>query len=114
MQVDCNNYVLKNSSHHTYWTSNITFGQFRRIRKNCSDQETYEVQASILEQRFKSQNYPTQEIVEAKRRARDLERSSILQTNSRKPVDNAFIQFITQFNRDYFKIQHILNKHWHF
>ncbi|XP_075438932.1 uncharacterized protein LOC142481350 [Ascaphus truei] len=112
-KVDCNNYLLNTSCHHKKWLKNIPPGQFRRIRRNCSDDHIYREQSNILKKRFIAKNYDNDKMDIAIREVGELERIEILKTNPPKPKEEFSIAFLTQFSQDAGSIQQILNKHWH-
>lgn len=50
--VDCNSLLDFRSYHHKQWRTNIPFGQFRRLRKNCTKDSDFQTQSNILHKRF--------------------------------------------------------------
>ncbi|XP_056419489.1 uncharacterized protein LOC130360958 [Hyla sarda] len=56
-KVDINSYLEYNSAHQKQWLKNVPYGQFKRIRKNCMEDNTFAIQAKILSKRFIEKNY---------------------------------------------------------
>lgn len=52
-KVDTYSYLSFDSGHFTKWKTNIPFGQYLRIRKNCMDDGMFVKQSKILQQRFR-------------------------------------------------------------
>ncbi|PIO25998.1 hypothetical protein AB205_0190500, partial [Aquarana catesbeiana] len=55
--TDRNSYLSIRSGHHPNWIKNIPKGQMLRVRRNCSDLDTYAIQANILKERFLQKGY---------------------------------------------------------
>lgn len=112
---------------------NIPFGQFRRVKKNCTSQTTYEEQSVILRHRFEEKGYPKPLIQEAYERASKLSQEEVLKTkpneiqnkanlegtsarssNLNKPGENPrfYTNFITTFNDAHPTIRNIQAKRW--
>lgn len=117
-QVDCNSFLDYKSQHHRKWLNNIPFGQFRRIRRNCTKNGDYVAQGGILRKRLKEKNYPTKIIDEAYTRASKLTQRYCItpKTTSQepKPTKGDYKHsFITTYNHNQRHIRSILEKHWH-
>lgn len=68
-KADCNSLLEYKSSHHKKWLTNISFGQFRRIRQNCTKKKDFTEQSRILTKRLKEKGYPKSIIKGAQERA---------------------------------------------
>lgn len=64
-KVDINSFLSFDSGHYKKWKINISYGQYRRIRKNCTNENKYHKQSKILKQPFKEKGYPNTLIKEA-------------------------------------------------
>lgn len=113
-KVDSNSYLDFNSGHFHKWKKNVPFGQFRRIRKNCTEDATYEEQAHLISQRFIEKGYPKGLIKEASNKARNLIQDQCLTTKTQNTDEKKErINFITAYNKSFTKICGTLQKHWH-
>uniref|UniRef100_A0A803JSK4 Reverse transcriptase domain-containing protein n=1 Tax=Xenopus tropicalis TaxID=8364 RepID=A0A803JSK4_XENTR len=97
--VDVNNYVLASSNHDSAWLKNIPYGQFRRVRKNCSEIGEFEKQAEVITERFQKRGYKPKEIKEAREKTKRLERQQLLVYKDHDQIEgNERFDFITQYN----------------
>lgn len=76
--VDCNSFLDDKSDHQKNWLNNIPYGQFRRIRRNCTRDEDYRTKSKILSQRFREKNYPHQIISVAYNKAKTLSQKTCI------------------------------------
>lgn len=70
--VGCNSLPNFQSSHYKKWLINVPYGQFRRLRKNCSRDIDFESQCKIMESCFLVKGYPKPVIKDAIKRTGDL------------------------------------------
>ncbi|XP_056397711.1 uncharacterized protein LOC130293234 [Hyla sarda] len=56
--VEVNSYLEFDSAHYKPWLRNVPSWQYKRIKKNCTDDETFRMQANILTNRFREKKYP--------------------------------------------------------
>eukprot|EP00079_Xenopus_tropicalis_P035384 XP_017949155.1 PREDICTED: uncharacterized protein LOC108647467 isoform X1 [Xenopus tropicalis] len=111
--VDVNNYVLASSNHDSAWLKNIPYGQFRRVRKNCSEIGEFEKQAEVITERFQKRGYKPKEIKEAREKTKRLERQQLLVYKDHDQIEgNERFDFITQYNPQSKEIKKIIKKHW--
>lgn len=106
-QVDSNSYLEFSSGHHDAWKHNVPFGQFRRVRKNCTEETTFEIQAEKIKQRFQDKGYPKGLIKNAFNRAKKLNQDTCLIP---KPPHQG-VSFITTFNKSHHEIRRVFRKH---
>lgn len=113
-KVDANSYLDFSSGHFHKWKRNVPYGQFRRIRKNCTEDSTYYKQATVIRKRFAEKGYPRGLIKNAMVKAGSLTQAECLKA---KPVENPQqwdkINFITTYNKSHKKIQNIFRRHWY-
>lgn len=127
--MDTNSYINFPSNHYRKWKLNIPFGQFKRVRKNCTQDTTFEKQALTIRRRFEEKGYPKQLLHEAYERAKGLSQKDLLSirgTSSttttttsiaptetdQQPQKNFTTNFITTFNNAHPTIRQILNNRW--
>ncbi|CAH2296079.1 Hypothetical predicted protein, partial [Pelobates cultripes] len=70
--------------HHPTWINNILFGQFIRLCRNCSLLENFEEESLDLCQRFLDKDYDPDIIYRAYQKARNLNRSSLINSLIKK------------------------------
>lgn len=113
-KVDANSYLDFNSGHFHKWKQNVPFGQFRRVRKNCTSDTTFKEQAEVISKRFLDKGYPKGLINNARKKAEVLSQEQCLTTKQRDTgLNYERVNFITTFNRSHAKIQQVFSKHWH-
>lgn len=115
--VDCNSFLHFSSNHHKQWLKNVPYGQFRRIRRNCTNDADFERQSEILKTRFKEKHYPAKLINDAYEKTDRLTQKICLNGNKNTEKDKNKLQykisFITTYNQNYRHIKNILEKNWH-
>lgn len=85
-----------------------------RVRRNCSDLDTYAIQANILKERFLQKGYKgdalnniIQEVANIPREECLKERDCIVPTNQHQ------LGFISGFHHQYRDVEMIFKRHWH-
>ncbi|KAJ1152675.1 hypothetical protein NDU88_005450 [Pleurodeles waltl] len=81
--TDRNSLLLYDSHHPKALRDNLPFGQFLRLRRNCSTAQLFEAQASELKDKLRHRHYPTKVINPAYKRARHNHREALLAPNMR-------------------------------
>lgn len=76
--VDINSYLDFESHHYRNWKENMTFGNVRRIGKNCAQDSQFEKKANIIKGRRKEKGYPKNLITKAYRRAKSSSQAKYL------------------------------------
>ncbi|XP_073516652.1 uncharacterized protein [Phyllobates terribilis] len=100
-----------NSSYPRKLINGIPTGQFLRIRRICSNDETFEKQALDLKDRFRKRGYSEKAIQRSYRRAKFSDRKNLLY-QQRKIGGKDIVRFISTFNSRSNEIWNALNKHW--
>ncbi|XP_077155917.1 uncharacterized protein LOC143818518 [Ranitomeya variabilis] len=89
-----NSLLLASSLHPKSTTNSIPFGQYLRIRKICSEDEQFEIQAKLLRNRFQNRGYNRRVIQKGYWRAKNTPRQQLLHKNQvtpeKKTQDNQF------------------------
>ncbi|XP_068115920.1 mucin-2-like [Hyperolius riggenbachi] len=100
--TDRNGYLDYHSAHHKPWLKNVPFGQFKRLRRNCTNKEDYIKQSEILRTRFQEKHYPTPLIESAFERASTLTQQDCLlpkkQANSDQNSINKRMPIVVNFS----------------
>lgn len=107
--VDTNSYLDFSSGHYSKWKKNVPYGQFRRVRKNCSEDATFEIQAKIIAKRFLEKGYPIKLLEDAYTRAKSLNQNECLTSKEKEQEKSDTFsnrtKFITTYNRSHVTIQ---------
>lgn len=72
-------YLHRTSHHPCHIFTSLPFGEFLRVRRNCSDLTTFDKSADILLEGFISRGYDPQTLQQALIRARNTKRETLLQ-----------------------------------
>ncbi|OCT61211.1 hypothetical protein XELAEV_18047235mg [Xenopus laevis] len=116
------NSLLHASSQHPQKTiTGIPVGQYLRIRRICSNQDDFKIEAKKLYERFRERGYSHNSLKKAYKRALDTNRQSLLvskdsnsKVNRRNGNDNTKqFRLIGDYSAEHNTIKHIVNKHWH-
>lgn len=101
------------------WLNNIPYGQFCRIRQNCTSDRDYIIQSKILSERSKEKNYPFTIINESYKKAGRLTQNICIHKhgNIKKGTNKSSSKykhsFVTTYNQNQRYIRAILERHWH-
>ncbi|XP_077155825.1 uncharacterized protein LOC143818374 isoform X2 [Ranitomeya variabilis] len=105
------NALLDFSSFHPWHTKvGVPTGQFLRVRRNCTRDHDFSIQARDLSDRFRERGYPRHIISKAYQRAKSQDQKSLLSSKGR--CQETQTRFITDFNDSWKQVGDILSKHW--
>ncbi|XP_077148180.1 uncharacterized protein LOC143808889 isoform X2 [Ranitomeya variabilis] len=105
------NSLLEFTSFHPWHTKvGVPTGQFLRVRRNCTRDCDFSVQARDLTDRFQQRGYPKRIISMAYQRARNQDQRSLL--SPRRRCQDTQTRFITDYNSGWTQVSSILSKHW--
>ncbi|KAM4015995.1 uncharacterized protein ACNLHF_002507 [Anomaloglossus baeobatrachus] len=111
-QTSVNSLLHATSSHLPSTIKAIPVGQFLRVRRICSFEESFERQSGELRDRFRDRGYGANVIKRGYLRAKATSRTQLLSCAKRKKQSDNTIRFITTYNNQWFQIRKILTKHW--
>ncbi|XP_078510994.1 uncharacterized protein LOC144770387 [Lissotriton helveticus] len=107
------NSLLQYSSHHPRaLRDNLPFGQFLRIRRNCSIKEHYFEQSEDLARRLKERGYPKRLVTKARKRAWFYPHEELLTQKDQTTQSQDRLVCVTTFSTKSNKIKRIINQHW--
>lgn len=117
-ETAANTLLLAQSHHPKPLINRIPTGQFLRIRRNCSEDKLFLIEAGDLYQLFRERGYSHLPLKKAKDKALKSKREDLLVTQKRPQqivhnTEAAFPRIITKFSSQWTEVQKILNKHWH-
>ncbi|XP_069584215.1 uncharacterized protein [Ranitomeya imitator] len=105
------NALLEFNSFHPWHTKvGVPTGQFLRIRRNCTRDQDFLMQARDLTDRFRQRSYPKRVVATAFQRARQHDQASLLIPVGRSRESQT--RFITDYNDSWGQVRHILTRHW--
>lgn len=95
--TDGNQFVPWDSYHPINLKKSIPYAQFLRIKRNCSREEDYEIEAKDLFTRFSERGYPFAVINNAYQKAALIERSKLLMNETIKKKDEEQLTFVVDY-----------------
>lgn len=108
------NTILHASSAHPrplLWA--IPYSQYLRLKRNCSDQESFLCEASALRDRLLLRGYSHSILKKSFKRANGHTRREILFSHRKKPDNCAPVRMIMRFSNQHESIKSILDRFWH-
>ncbi|XP_053575241.1 LOW QUALITY PROTEIN: histone-lysine N-methyltransferase, H3 lysine-36 specific [Bombina bombina] len=106
------NSLLHSTSAHAPGTMrSLPTGEFLRLRRNCSEAQTFELRALDLEERLLKRGYSKRSIKKAKQRARLTPRQNLLHKRQKK-TNSQIPRLILTHNTQTPQIINIIKKHW--
>ncbi|XP_078524891.1 vomeronasal type-2 receptor 1-like [Lissotriton helveticus] len=92
--------------------TNLPYGQFLRLRRNCTQIKDYKTQAQDLKKKLQQRRYPEKIIDVAMKRARNNNREALLE--NKIPPDEASTRpiCVTTYSSSTNEVSKLMNKHW--
>ncbi|KAM4043149.1 uncharacterized protein ACNLHF_013530 isoform 1-T1 [Anomaloglossus baeobatrachus] len=106
-----NSFLHASSSHPAYMLNAVPVGQFLRIRRVCSTNEDFEVQATKLKTMFRERGYSNRSIKHAYHRAKYSTRDQLLYPKN-KPHGDEVVRFVTQYHAQFSAMRECVSKSW--
>ncbi|XP_078506462.1 uncharacterized protein LOC144765749 [Lissotriton helveticus] len=106
-----NSLLLYESYHPKSLRQHLPYGQFLRVRRNCSNREDFEVHARNLCGQLRDRHFPNSLIKRSKKRAVNSNREALLEAPIPKPPLTR-LTFVSTFNTRSNAIQKIVKRHW--
>lgn len=112
--VDTNSYLDFGGGHLQQWKTNVPFGQYRLVRKNCTIDTTFKKQAKVLQKRFLDKEYPISLTTQSYNKGKTyIQECFLREKNKRTDDERTRINFITTYHMAYSEIKKILSQHWY-
>lgn len=108
--TDRNSLLHFRSHHPKALRGNLPYGQFLRIRRNCSDTQDFDRQAHQLEKDLRDRQYPPSVVQKARKRPRNTNREALLEPKERE--DTNTLTCVTTFTPASNNIKKIINRNW--
>ncbi|CAJ0967291.1 unnamed protein product [Ranitomeya imitator] len=106
------NSLLHWDSHHPVSLKRgIPKGQFLRLRRNCSREDTFKCQSGDMLNRFREKGYPRPVVSRAYDLARRTDRQGLLQKHRRTEVEDT-VRVIGTFDTQHHEVRRAFTRHW--
>ena len=113
--TDSHNYLLYSSAHPEHCKKSLPYSQFLRIRRICSSVENFEKHSDTLSNHFERRGYPLKLIQDARDKARQKERHTLLSNDCNKRGDTDDSLYIIQtYQPDWGGLRDVVSKNWDF
>ena len=86
--TDTHNYLHFSSFHPGHTKRGGPFGQFLRVRRNCTRLDDYDKHSKVMKAHYTDRGYPSQQVEGARQKARQIDRSSLLDPSREKEQKN--------------------------
>lgn len=110
--VDRNSYLPLSSCHHSNWLFNIPKGQLMRLRRNCTLEEDFYMQARMIGERFTSKGYDQEFIKDKIVEVGQMQRKELLEDKTPMCQQDQ-VPLVFDYNFQHKKIESIISRHWH-
>lgn len=105
-----NSLVHATSSHPGPLVASVPYGQYLRLRRNCSENSHFETEAKALQNRLLSRCYSRKCLKKAYLKAKYRERSFVIHSPRKvKPVEG--VRLITRFSGQHRQMRDLLQQH---
>ena len=108
--TDTHQYLLPTSCHPKHCCKNVPYSLALRLRRVCSESDTFESRARELTEHLRKRGYQKQEISLAIERARQQKRENLL--SYRPKSESSVLPFVLTYHPDLPKVRYIVNKRW--
>ena len=110
--TDTHQYLLPSSCHPKYCSRNVPYSLALRIRRICSNPDTFESTATELSDQLRRRGYNIQSISTATSKARSQRRDDLLRYKPKPEPSGTLIPFVLTYHPELPKVKEIVNKHW--
>lgn len=106
-----NSLLHTNISHPLSMITNVLYGQYLRLRRNCNESVHFEHEAKTLIDRLRLWGYSNKCLRKAYIRAKKQDRSHLIHGQTPKPDPG--LRLITRFSGQHRQVRNLLQKHWY-
>jgi hypothetical protein len=110
--TDTHQYLLPTSCHPKHCSRNIPYSQALRIRRICTNTDTFNKRADELSAHLQSRGYRTDSVSEAIMKARAHKRDDLLKPNTKDTNTNKRLPFVVTYHPNLPNIRATIDKHW--
>lgn len=112
-KTDKNTLLHYKSFHPQSQRDNIPFGQFLRLRRNCSSINDFNTHAEVLKEKLMNRGYPKKLIKQSFKRAKYYNREVLVCPEEGKAKEDLKrVVFVNQFSNISNQIKNIVNRNW--
>ena len=104
-------YLRRNSSHPPHIFSSLPYGEFVRIRRNCSDLDSYDKHSATILHAFQSRGYKLTDLTTAHDKARSLARHDLLSKYDSVTQPSNLIAPVSELRNHYLILPYHLANH---
>ena len=105
-------YLLLTSCHPKHCCKNIPYSLALRLRRICSDSNTFELRAKELTNQLHQRSYLKQDIASAIDKARQRSRDALLSYRPKSAEVGTILPFVLTYHPDLPKVRDIVDKNW--
>ena len=110
--TDTHQYLLPTSCHPKHCCKNIPYSLALRLRRICSDSNTFELRAQELTNQLHRRGYLKQDIASAIDKARQRSRDALLSYRPKSAEVGTILPFVLTYHPDLPKVRDIVDKNW--
>ena len=110
--TDTHQYLLPTSCHPKHCCKNIPYSLALRLRRICSDSNTFELRAKELTNQLHRRGYLKQDIASAIDKARQRSRDALLSYRPKSAEVGTILPFVLTYHPDLPKVRDIVDKNW--
>lgn len=107
-----NSLLHANSFHPVSMITNVPYGQYLRLRRNCSEVVQFELEAKALRDRLRLRGYSNKCLKKAYIRAKKQDRLNLIHGQT-TPKSDPGLRIITRFSGQHQRVRDLLQKHWY-
>ena len=114
-ETDTHNYLHYTSAHPKHCKKGGPYGEFLRIRRNCQKIEDYDRHSELRVSDYRRRGYPIEDLIKAQKRAREMDRQSLLRKTNKKEKKTRMsnsIPLIVTYNPANPNLHKIIEKYW--
>ena len=111
--TDTHNYLHFSSYHQTHTKRGGPFGQFLRVRRNCTSDEDYAQHSQKMQNHYLVRGYPAKHVEAARIRAQKADRKNLIDPSRRKQKQSKnIVPLVLTHHPSNPQVQRIIMKHW--
>ena len=111
--TDTHNYLHFSSYHQSHTKRGGPFGQFLRVRRNCTSEQDYVKHSQTMKKHYIERGYPSKHVEAARKKALDANRSDLLDPSRKKrKKDVNIVPLVLTHHASNPQVQKIIMDHW--
>ena len=111
--TDTHNYLHFSSYHPGHTKRGGPFGQFLRVRRNCTKLNDYDTHSQIMQKHYVERGYPKEHVQLARKNARHCDRGKLINPNRQPKNDQSnIVPLVLTHHPSNKQVHDIIMKHW--